>query len=76
MIEPDAFDANVQAINNDFDKIIAALRKEKAKNAELRAALEKIAEGKGAFSLDPLTHASNTIDDMKALANAALGETP
>ena len=35
-------------------------------------ALKEIAEGKGRYSLDPLTHASNTIEDMKKLATDAL----
>lgn len=35
-------------------------------------ALRQIAKGEGRFSRDPLTHASNTIEDMKALAVAAL----
>ena len=38
----------------------------------MRTALEEILEGKGAFSRDPLTHASNTIDDMKEIARKAL----
>jgi hypothetical protein len=29
-------------------------------------------EGKGAYSCDQLEHASNTIDSMKAIANAAI----
>ena len=37
-------------------------------------ALEKIALGEGRFSRDQLTHASNTIEDMKALANAAIAK--
>lgn len=39
---------------------------------EARAALEEIAEGKGRYSTDPLTHAENTIEDMSALAVEAL----
>jgi len=35
-------------------------------------ALKEISEGKGRYSLDPLTHASNTIDDMKEVAVKAL----
>jgi len=34
--------------------------------------LTEISKGMGKFSIDPLTHASNTIDDMKGLANDAL----
>lgn len=39
---------------------------------DLLAALEEIAKGEGAFSLDPLTHAGNTIDNMKEIARAAI----
>ncbi|MCJ7831327.1 MAG: hypothetical protein MUP86_02225 [Dehalococcoidia bacterium] len=35
-------------------------------------ALYQIVKGEGRFSRDPLTHASNTIEDMKALALAAI----
>ena len=38
----------------------------------LRTALGKISEGRGRFSMDHHQHAANTIEDMKALANAAL----
>jgi hypothetical protein len=41
-------------------------------HAGLVAALEEIAQGSGAFSRDPLTHAANCIDNMKAIARAAL----
>lgn len=37
-------------------------------------ALEQIAKGEGRFSRDHLTHAENTIEDMKALAEQALAE--
>jgi len=39
---------------------------------EMLEALRGIAKGEGRFSLDPLTHASNTVEDMKALAVAAI----
>jgi hypothetical protein len=38
----------------------------------LREALKEIQKGDGAFSRDPLTHASNCIDNMKAIARKAL----
>lgn len=38
----------------------------------MREALEEITEGKGAFNRDQLIHASNVIDNMKAIARAAL----
>ena len=39
---------------------------------EYGKALEEIQEGKGTYSLDPLTHASNTIRDMVAIATEAI----
>jgi len=50
---------------------VAKLRVE---NEQLKLALKEIAKGEGAFSLDPLTHASNTIDNMKEIAEKALEE--
>ena len=41
---------------------------------DMYEALEGIAEGKGRFDCDRLKHASNTIDDMKELANEALAK--
>ena len=41
-------------------------------NESLYEVLQEISEGKGAFNTDQLKHASNCIDDMKALAVAAL----
>jgi len=38
----------------------------------MQDALKEIAEGKGAYSEDQLTHAANTIRDMVGLANDAL----
>lgn len=40
----------------------------------LKEALEEIAKGEGPFSRDPLTHASNTIDSMVAIAVTALAK--
>ena len=37
-----------------------------------KEALEEISEGKGAYNMDPLTHASNTIRDMVELAKKVL----
>ena len=41
-------------------------------NKQLAEALREIAKGEGAYSMDRLEHASNTIDNMKQLAEAAL----
>jgi len=43
-----------------------------AENTSLREALAEVAKGAGAYSHDPLTHATNTIESMKAIAIAAL----
>lgn len=41
---------------------------------DLLEALKVIAEGAGRFSKDPITHAQNCIEDMKALAIAAIAK--
>ena len=41
---------------------------------ELLEALQEIQKGEGPYHQDPLTHASNVIDHMKALASAALAK--
>jgi hypothetical protein len=41
---------------------------------DLLRALEKISKAEGRYAVDPLTHASNTIEDMQALAVAAIAE--
>ena len=41
---------------------------------ELLDALTEIAKGEGAFSMDPLEHATNCIEDMKRIASEAIAE--
>ncbi len=41
---------------------------------DLLEALQQIAKGEGRFSRDPLEHASSTIEDMKAIAEAAIAK--
>lgn len=41
---------------------------------DLLAALKEIAQGRGRFSNDQLEFASNTIESMKAIANAAIAK--
>ncbi len=41
---------------------------------DLLEALKEIEKGEGAFSRDQLTHAMNTIDNMKRIAAAAIEE--
>ena len=38
----------------------------------LLGALKEIAKGEGAFSLDPLKHAGNTVENMKEIAQNAI----
>lgn len=52
----------------------SALERCQGRNARLTGALERIALGEGRFSRDQLTHASNTVEDMKALARAGLAK--
>jgi len=41
-------------------------------HAGLLEALKEIAKGEGAFNRDPLTHAMNTINNLKLIANEAI----
>ena len=49
---------------------ILALLQDEVK--ELVEALEEIKKGEGAYSQDHLTHANNTIENMKSIAEEAL----
>ena len=57
-------------------KYISDLRTENAELKEqvatMRAALEEISLAQGAYSRDPLIHASNCIDDMRDIAYTTL----
>lgn len=46
---------------------------EKERDALLEA-LKEISKGQGAFSMDHLTHAVNTIEDMKGIAKVAIAK--
>lgn len=50
---------------DDHNKLVAKLEM-------CETALREITKGRGAYSRDQLTHASNTIEDLKGLAQAAL----
>lgn len=52
----------------DCAKAIAARLK------ELETALTEIAKAEGEYSMDPLTHATNCIESMQAIAIKALGD--
>ena len=62
---------NQQDAECQLEAEITALR---ATIAELERVLAEIAEGKGAYSPDLLTHASTTVDDMQELAIAAIAK--
>ncbi len=66
----DSFGHVAECKTGESASIIEQLR---ARVAALSEALEQITKGEGRFSMDHLTHASNTIDDMKAIAREALG---
>jgi hypothetical protein len=53
------------------DKVLA-LREAADRIEALEAALREIARGEGRFSRDPYEHACNTIEDLIAIARAAL----
>ena len=43
-------------------------------NADLLKALEEIAEGKGVYSLDKFTHATNVIENLTTIAKQAISK--
>jgi hypothetical protein len=51
-----------------------ALAAAKEQLAKAITALEEIKEGKGEYNREPLIHARNTIESMKALASTTLAE--
>ncbi len=69
------------SVNLDMNHVIIDkadwlwVRKNKAKvlaAPEMLEALIEISEGKGRYDLDPIQHAANCIEDMKALALEAI----
>jgi hypothetical protein len=56
----------------EYSSVISALNTALARIGQLEAGLREIAKGEGEFSRDPLTHATNTIESMKAIATATL----
>ena len=65
-----------RALNEAYRVVGKQASEAQAALVEAREALAKIAEGRGAFSRDPLTHAANVIDEAKATAAAALAREP
>lgn len=64
--------AQIDKFGNDALAAIDRLQNEKR---DLRAALEDIAKGNGAFSRDQYTFACNVIENMKSIAARALAGT-
>jgi hypothetical protein len=56
-------------MNDDPAMVLCPLH---AQAEQMRAALEQIAKGEGAFNRDPLKHAANVIEEAKELARALL----
>lgn len=67
--------SEVKALRDERDRAYEIIGELTQKLDGALIALKKIAEGRGRFSTDQLTFASNTIDDMKELALAAIAET-
>jgi ElaB/YqjD/DUF883 family membrane-anchored ribosome-binding protein len=59
---------DVAALCKSHDRLAAEKKK-------LREALEEITKKEGRFSMDPLEHARNCVDDMAEIAQAALRDT-
>lgn len=59
-----------QEVYEDFSKLALAYNS----HDDLVSALEEISRGAGVYSTDPLEHAGNCIDEMKAIAIAALAK--
>ena len=67
-IEARSWGASIADVTDDLDSMLRVVR-------QMREALAEIAQGRGAYSRDQLTHAENCIEAMKALARAALALT-
>lgn len=64
----ESYDTVIRQIASEAERAVGL----EAEIAALREALTEISKGEGAYRLDPLEHASNTIDSMKNLALSAL----
>jgi len=62
--------------NNDRDCIVSDITAREdlyiSIIEQVKKALKEIQKGEGAYSLDPLTHAGNCIENMKDIAEQAL----
>lgn len=60
---------------NDWREILESLEALLSQRDDLLKACEEIAKGEGRFAESQLEHASNTIEDMKEIANAAIAKS-
>lgn len=59
---------------DEIERLETQLTQLRQDKAELLGAMEEIAKGEGAYNNDPLIHAGNTVDNMKAIANAVIAK--
>jgi multidrug resistance efflux pump len=73
--EPHAYLPAINACRSAIKSHLAkGVKEEREQLAKAITALEEIKEGKGEYNREPLIHARNTIESMKALASTTLDE--
>ena len=70
----DDLEARCNAAEAELALVQAQAAQMRGRDARMEKALREIIKGEGRYSFDRLTHARNTIEDMKALAQEALRE--
>ena len=68
--------AQIERDGNAIVELHTEVSRQAARIEEQRSYLALIAEGRGRFSQDHMTHANNTIEDIKKLAQEALDGVP
>jgi len=58
----------------DIAELLEMMKTMASRNSEMSDALKEIAKGEGRYDTSKLQHASNTIEDMKKLAEDALNQ--
>ena len=66
-------DATIDMLEKEVLNAAELLTASQVEVERLKAVLLEIGKGEGRYSTDPLTHAGNTVDDMKQLALDAYG---
>jgi len=59
----------------EYSEVLESLDALLSQRDDLLKACEEIAKGEGRFAESQLEHASNTIEDMKEIANAAIAKS-